>query len=150
MMYALVLFALAGATGQARAEGHVDRHGLGSAGDAQIVVTINPEARVSAIIGAPMPPPPKCGEPIELKVGIVNQGFVTAPLRAAIIGDIKGRVALHLEATKLNGAAEDTRLLHLIPLSSSATDVTVGFSIDNNIGDLGGRDRVYLLLRCVS
>jgi hypothetical protein len=120
-----------------------------SNGDAQIVVTINPEARISATAAAPMPPPAKCGTPVELKVRIVNQGYVTAPLRVAIVGDRSRRVALHMDTVKLSGRTEDARLVHLIPLSTGATDVTAAFSIHNNLGDQGGRDQVHLLVRCI-
>lgn len=123
-------------------------HAAPPAGDAQIVVTINPEARVSAIVAAPLPPPAPCGEATELKVKIVNQGVVTAPLRARLVEDGARYAALHMDAAKLSGRLEDTRLLHLIPLGAAPVDLTLAFSIDNNIGDLGGRDRVHLLVRC--
>lgn len=129
-------------------QAHYQGHGDPTSSDAQIVVTINPEARVSAVVGSSMPPTPKCGEATELRVQIVNQGFVTAPLRATVVGDGKSRVALHMDAAKLNGGPQDIRLLHFMSLVSGPTDVTVAFSIDNNVGDLGGRDRVSLLLMC--
>ena len=120
------------------------------AGDAQIIVIINPEARVSAAIGAPLPPPVKCGEAAELKIKVVNQGVVTAPLMATLVGDGSKHVDLHMEKSKLTGAPEEGRALHLIPTGPDAADVTIAFSLDRNIGDLGGRDRVHLLVRCLS
>ena len=143
-----LLFVLALGTAVAWAEDHADHHGSPPADDAQIVVTINPEARVSAVIGAPLPPPAPCGSATELNIKVINQGFVTAPLRAAIVGDGARHVALRMDSTKLSGQPQDSRVLHVIPHESGLVDVTIAFSIDNNIGDLGGRDRVHLLLRC--
>lgn len=128
--------------------GHLQTHAT-QLGDVQVLVTINPEARVSAAVAAPMPPPKKCGEVTEIVVRVINDGFVTAPLRAAIVGGARSRVALHMDIAKLSGAAEDVRQLHLIPLQQEVTDVTVAFSIEDNLGDLGGRDRVHLLVQCI-
>jgi len=118
--------------------------------DAQIVVTINPEARVSAVLGASLPSPSACGDATELKVKIINQGKITAPLRARLVDGGARIGALHMNAEKLSGQPEDSRLLHLMKLGPGPVDMTVAFSIDNNIGDLGGRDRVHLLVRCGS
>lgn len=53
-----------------------------------------------------------------------------------------------MDSAKLSGLADENRALHLIPLGPNAVDITIAFSLDTNIGDLGGRDRVHLLLRC--
>ncbi|CDO34165.1 MULTISPECIES: hypothetical protein [Alphaproteobacteria] len=116
--------------------------------DAHIVVTINPEARVSAALHQPLPLQPKCGDARDFSVEIINQGFVTAPLRAAIIDGAGDRVALHMDVQKLSGRARDLRRLHLTPLDQRASDVTVAFSLDHNVGDQGKRDRVHILMRC--
>src|SRR5262249_30812631 len=92
--------------------------------------------------------PSACGSATALKVKVINQSFITAPLRAAIVGDGARYISLHMEGTRLTGKAEDNRTLHLIPLGPDPVDVTIAFSIDKNIGDLGGRDRVHFLLRC--
>jgi hypothetical protein len=117
--------------------------------DAHIVVTINPEARVSAVIGARLPSPPACGSPTPIKVKVINQGFVTAPLRAAITGDGDQQVVLITDDAKLSGAPEDERLLQLVMQGPMPVDATIAFSIDDTVGDLAGRDRVHLLVRCV-
>jgi len=145
MRQAVVLLALVSMA--AHAEDHTHHHAAPPSGDAQIVVTINPEARVSATLGAGLPPPVACGEATELKVKIVNQGGVTAPLHARLTGDGARHAALHMDVTNLSGQSEDLRLLHLIPQGPGSVDVTVAFSIDNNVGDLGGRDRVHFLVR---
>jgi hypothetical protein len=147
MRRSLLLLALTFAV--ARAQGHAHHHqSVSPLGDAHIVVTINPEARVSAALGAPLPSPDACGSIMELKVKVINNGFVTAPLRAAILGDGVRQVALHMDSTKLAGIIEESRALLLIPLRPDAIDVTIEFGIDNNIGDHGGRDRIHLLLQC--
>ena len=145
-MRALLLLVLGSAS--AIAQDHAHHHESLPPGNAQIVVSINPEARVSAVLAAPLPAPSACGSATELKIKVINQGFITAPLRASIVGDGASRVSLHMESAKLSGNAEDHRTLHLIPLGSDPVDVTIAFSIDKNIGDLGGRDRVHFVVRC--
>lgn len=147
-MRTLLLLALGSAT--AMAENHAHHHEALPPGKAQIVLTINPEARVSAVMAAPLQAPGACGSPTELKIKVINQGFITAPLRASIVGDDTSRVSLHMDGAKLSGKTDDFRTLHLIPLGPDPVDVTIAFSIDKNIGDLGGRDRVHFVVRCVS
>jgi diadenosine tetraphosphatase ApaH/serine/threonine PP2A family protein phosphatase len=141
---------LAFGTAAALAEDHSHHHSAPPPGNAQLVVTINPEARVSVVLGAPLPPPPPCGTATELKVEVINNGFVTAPLKAEIVGDDTRFVALHMDSAKLSGTPQDSRVLHLTPRGLDLADVTIAFSIENNIGDLGGRDRVHLLVRCIN
>jgi hypothetical protein len=137
-------------SGMAVAETHdMGNMQMMSAGDAQIVVTINPEARVSAVLGASLPSPSPCSESTELKVNIVNQGRVTAPLRAKIVGDGAKLVTLHLAQEKLSGAPIDSRVLHINPLGNQPVDITIAFSVDDHVDDLGGRDRVHFLMRCL-
>jgi hypothetical protein len=50
-----------------------------------IVVTINPEARVSVALAGPMPQAHP-GTPVDLPVKVVNLGFVTATLEAELVG----------------------------------------------------------------
>ena len=145
-MRALLLLALGSAA--AIAQDHEHHHEALPPGDAQIVITINPEARVSAALAAPLPAPGACGSATELKIKVINQGFITAPLRASIVGDSASQVSLHMDSAKLSGQAEDNRTLHLIPLGLDPVDVTIAFSIDKNIGDLGGRDRVHFIVSC--
>lgn len=130
---------------------HDDHGGHGSdspPAQGHIVVTINPEARVSAVLGKPLPPAPLCGSGMDLDVQVLNNGFVTAPLRAEALGDERLKVALQIDKDKLSGEPEDLRTLHLLPMRPDPVDVTIAFSIDDTIGDLVGRDRVHLLLRC--
>lgn len=147
MRQALLLLVLASAA--ARTAEHAADHVAPSPHDAHIVVTINPEARVSAVRSATLPLPAPCGSAVTLKVKIVNQGFVTARFQASVVGDGAHRVEMHMDEAKLNGQPQDHRLLHLIPVHPGPVDVTIAFSIDDNIGGHGGHDRMHLLVRCL-
>src|SRR5262245_34493650 len=128
----------------ARADDQVhDDHA--SPSNAQIVVTINAEARVSAVARAPLPAPAPCGSPTRLAVQVINHRFITAPLRAVIAGDAARLVTIHMDGSKLTGRSEESRNLGLIPSGHDPVDLTIAFSIDNNIGDLGGRNRVHFI-----
>lgn len=96
--------------------------------DPPIKITINPEARVSVVRGGSLPPVKACGEAIELPVKITNQGFVTASLRASIVGDGGRHISVHMDGAKLSGKAEDNWTLHLIPIGPGLVDVTIAFS----------------------
>jgi hypothetical protein len=119
-------------------------------GNAHIVVSINPEARVSVTLAAPLPSPSACGSNTALNVKVINQGFITAALRASIVGEDAPRISLHMDSVRLSGKAEESRMLHLLPLGPDPVDVTIAFSIDKSIGDLGGRDRVHFVVRCLA
>jgi hypothetical protein len=145
-----VLLLLALGSAPTIAQEHAHHHDALPPGDAQIVISINPEARVSAALAAPLPAPGACGSVTELKIKVINNGFITAPLRASIVGDNAPVISLHMDSANLSGQAEEARTLHLTPLGPDLIDVTIAFNIDKNIGDLGGRDRVHLLLNCKS
>jgi hypothetical protein len=113
----------------------------------QIIVTVNPEARVNAVLGDPPPRPDKCGTPLPLKLRVVNQGGITAPLHVRLIG-APNYVAIHLDGPRLSGLSEEKRVLRVILLRPGATDITIAFSITGDNGDLVDRDRVHLLVRC--
>lgn len=116
-------------------------------GGAPIVVTINPEARVSAELNSPTPATTKCGAPIRLQVKILNQGGITAPLRAHLV-DAPAGVTIALDGAPLSGQPEDWRTIRVISKRKSDTDLTIAFSLTNGAGDLADRDRVHWLLRC--
>ena len=118
-----------------------------SAGAGQVAVTINPEARVSAVLGNAQPRPVKCGDPLPLDVKVFNQGGIMAPLHARLVGAPE-YVAIHLEGPSLSGRSEEDRILHVVLLRPGATDITIAFSIYGDNGDLVDRDRVHLLVRC--
>lgn len=146
-----VFAAMLGGTAYGQQSDHMHHHeGAPSSGDAQIVVTINPEARVSVARGVALPPPTKCATPITLVVKIFNQGSVTAPLIATIVGSGAKHVTLHMESNPLTGHRDETRTLHLIPIGTDPADVTISFEIAHNIGDFGDHDRVNFLVRCIN
>jgi hypothetical protein len=123
---------------------------MGPASDgsgAQIIVTVNPEARVSADLTSPQPAIAVCGAPLHLSVKVLNQAGITAPLRARLVDPPAG-VAMTSEGAPLSGRPEDWLMLQLVSRRREATDLTIAFSFTGDVGDLADRDRVHLLLRC--
>lgn len=114
-----------------------------------ILVTINPEARVSVRLVAALPPAPVCGSALDIAVKVVNQGYVTAPLQVFWLSEPPPGASLTLLGDSLSGAAEERRILRVTLTNPELTDVTIGFNTRNNIPDIGGRDRVHFLLNCL-
>ncbi len=135
-------------------EAHHDHQAMGaadaatSASTAPIRLTINPEARVSVEMVGTVPPAVRCGSALDLSVEVVNQGFVTAPLEAALVGTAPAGVTLYLDREPLTGVPTETRVLHVTLTQPGQTDLTVAFRARNEIPDLGGRDRVHFLAEC--
>ena len=119
-----------------------------SPGDAPIQIKINPEARVSVTLGGALPPPVICGTPAELAVKIINQGFVTARLEARLVGEPPPDASIDFPPVPLKGVPEESRTLRITLTKPVPTDLTIAFRPHNDIGDLGGRDRIHLLMRC--
>jgi hypothetical protein len=124
-----------------------DSHAPPAPGDANLIVTINPEARVSVAKAMPLPLA-ECGRPVPLKIRVVNQGFVTAPLKASLADDGDRHVRLESAGPRLTGNPNETREMRLTQLGSNPADITLVFSISEEIGDLNGRDRTHLLIAC--
>jgi hypothetical protein len=124
------------------------RRDAGLSSDAPIKITINPEARVSVSLGGELPPPPTCGTATELPVSIVNQGFVTAPLEATLVGNAPPDVRLEFSPDPLKGIPHELRILRVTLSKSVPTDLTISFRARNDVPDLGGRDRIHFLLSC--
>jgi hypothetical protein len=114
---------------------------------APVVVTINPEGRVSAALGSPLPSPVPWDTPVELAVKIVNQGFVTGHLEAQLVGDPKPRVRLDFPDDALKGVPQETRTLRLTLLKATPTDLTIAFRMRRDVPSPAGRDRVHFVLR---
>jgi hypothetical protein len=121
-----------------------------AADDAPIKITINPEARVSVARGAALPSSAICGQPLELGVKIVNQGFVTAPLEVRLVDSVPEGVAVEFPAEPLRGSPEEHRVLLLILENPGPLDITIAFRARNDIPDLDGRDRVHFFMQCES
>jgi hypothetical protein len=112
-----------------------------------IVITINPEGRVSAAIAGSLPPPVPYGAPVELAVAVVNQGFSTGRLEARLVGSPAAAATLDFRPEPLKGAPLERRTLRVTLTGGAPTDLTIAFSLRNESPDLGGRDRVHMLLR---
>lgn len=112
-----------------------------------IIVTINPEARVSVIRVGPSLRAPRDGGPIRVPVRVINKGLVTAPLRAVLLRPGHESVEVSLAGGPLGGAPQESLELELRAIGGDPLDVTIAFEISAEGGDLAGRDRVHLLLR---
>lgn len=130
---------------------HMHDHHLtegASANEPTIKITINPEARVGVTLAGALPQSAPCGTVTELRVKIVNQGFVTAPLEARLIDSTPEDVAMEFPAEPLKGIREEHRVLRLTLKKPGPLDVTVAFRAKDGLPDLGGRDRVHFLMSC--
>lgn len=115
-----------------------------------IVVTVNPEARVSVVGHGLTYRSLPCHKPIDLPVKIINLGFVTAPLVVRLVEGAPSVRGVTLLGDSLTGAREENRLLRLSLDDVGFIDLTVAFSAQHDIEDLDGRSRVHLLLECQS
>jgi len=114
-----------------------------------IIITINPEARISVALSGSLPQPPSCGTPSVLFIEIINHGFLTSRLEAELIGSVPAGTVLNFHPDPLTGAHRELRTLRLTLTSPVPTDLTLAFRSHNNAADLGGRDRIHLLMRCI-
>jgi len=125
-------------------------HDPGSA-PAPIEITISPEARVSALaMPSALPPHAVCGARLDLPVKIINQAFDTSVLKARLVGNVPPGVTLDFRPARLTGAAEEMRHLTLVLRDASPVDLTLAFTENKGIADLGGRDRIHFILSCYS
>jgi hypothetical protein len=115
--------------------------------DCPIIVTINPEGRVSAAIVGALPPPAAYGAPVELAVAVVNHGFSTGRLEARLVGSPAAAATLDFHPEPLKGAPLERRTLRVTLTGGAPADLTIAFSLRNESPDLGGRDRIHMLLR---
>lgn len=120
-----------------------------SLGDAPIKITITPEARVSVTLAGELPPPVTCGTPTDLSVKILNRGFVTVRLEAQFVGEPPVSVTLDFHPEPLKGVPQELRKLRVTLTKPGLTDLTIAFKAHNEFPDLGGRDRVHFLMRCL-
>lgn len=147
---AISMFALAAEDDRsAHQHDHGHHESAPAANDAPIQIAINPETRVSVTRGGNVPPPAACGRPIELPVKITNRGFLTAPLEATLVDNVPAGVSIEFAPKPLSGAVDEMRSLRVTLRKAELVDVTVSFRAKNDIPDLGGRDRIHLLLRCL-
>lgn len=134
--------------GQMHHDGEAHHHGDAPVRRAPIEIAINPEARVSVTLGAPMPKHQPCGRPIAIPVSIANDSFITARLEARLAGNVPKDVRLDFRPEPLSGKAQDWRALTLVLGEPGLKDITISFKAHGDIPDLGGRDRVHFLIGC--
>jgi hypothetical protein len=96
-----------------------------------------------------MPAPVTCGTPAALIVKIVNQGSVTSQLEADLVGELPAGAALEFHPAPLKGILEELRELRITLKKPGLTDVTIAFRSHREAADIGGRDRVHLLIQCI-
>src|SRR5579864_4545476 len=113
------------------------------------MITINPEARVRVALGGALPQPVSCGTAANLAVRIVNQSFTTSRLEAQFVDDVPEGVSLDFRPAPLKGVREESRNLRITLTNPDPTDLTVAFKAHNVPPDLGGRNRVHFVMRCV-
>jgi len=145
-----IVAAMLAASAAAFAQEH-HHHDMGAMapGEPPITITLNPEARVSVARAGALPPPVKCGTPAELAIKIVNQGNFTLRLEARLVADPPPGATLHFEPEPLTGAPQELRKLHITLTTPGTHDLTVAFKARHEAPDLGGRDRVHFLMRCL-
>jgi hypothetical protein len=121
---------------------------VGARAEAPIKIAVNPEVRVSVSRGGELPPPVSCGEALEVPVSIVNQGFLTAPLEATLVDSVPEGASVLFSPEPLTGMREERRTLRITLTKPGLVDITVAFRAKRDISDLGGRDRIHLLVEC--
>ena|SRR5579863_7203048 len=129
---------------------HMEAAHVGSAGDSPIRITINPEARIIAVLDGSLPRPAPCGVASDLPVKVLNQGRVTARLEAQFIGEAPSGVTLDFHPEPLTGRAEEVLQLRITLTSPGPVDLTIGFRAKHEMPDFGGLDRVHFLMRCLA
>lgn len=132
----------------AQSSNGVERHSPPGGGAATLQITINPESRVSVTRIGELPQPAPCGTPVAIPVSIVNRGFFTGSLEASWAGSPVEGGTLSWAPRPMSGAPRETRVLHVSWSQSGPVDVTIAFKARGDRPDLGGRDRVHLLLSC--
>jgi hypothetical protein len=124
-----------------------DTAGAAMPGDAHVRVTINPEGRVSVALGVALPAPAPYGTPVDFRVEIINQGFATGRLEAQLVGIPPAGATLDFRPEPLKGVPRETRTMRITLTGTAPTDLTIAFRLHNEFPDLGGRDRIHLLMR---
>jgi hypothetical protein len=115
---------------------------------APLRITINPEARVSAMLAGELPPPAPCGTAVDLAVSVLNHGFVTAQLEAHWVGDAPPGARLEFRPAPLSGATQELHSLKIYLTHPGPTDLAIAFKARDDVPDLGGRNRVHFLMSC--
>src|SRR5262249_32956628 len=93
-------------------------------GRVPLLLTVNPESRISVELSADaLPAPAACGTPIELPVKIVNQGLVTFVLQAHLVDDVPEGVTVEFPSDPLLGIPEEARVVRVMLRNRTPVDV---------------------------
>jgi hypothetical protein len=121
---------------------HEQDHHVGT----PVVVTINPEARVSVALSRSLLPAPSSADSVTLQVAVLNDAFITLPLEAVLLDPVHAGVTLEFPRAALTGQPREHRTLTLRMERQGPVDITVGFRLEDERADLGGRDRFHFLV----
>ncbi|MEZ2346066.1 hypothetical protein [Terriglobus sp. RCC_193] len=132
------------------AQDHVHRDGK-PVDTAPITITINPESRVSVVLSGRLPDPTPCGVLTIIPIKIINQSFSTLQLEASLIDDSSfSNITIDFHPASLKGIPEESRSLGIKLSHPGPIDVTLSFGARYVAHDLGGRDRIHFMMRCLS
>ena len=70
-------------------------------------------------------------------------------LEAELVDDVPPGVKLDFHPVPLKGVPEELRVLRITLTQAGPVDLTIAFRAHNVVPDLGGRDRVHFLMRCL-
>lgn len=111
-----------------------------------VLVSVNPEARVYASLQEPKVHRTGANTVCDIPVVVHNVGLVTASVQAALLEPSNGSVELLWNTRPLSGDQVEARSLGLVTSLEGFLEVTVSFCLPLELPDLGGRDRVRLVL----
>lgn len=117
--------------------------------EARIVITINPEGRVSVATKGELPASARQGVPLAIGMEIINLGYMTGQLEAVLTGNAPAGASVGIEHASLKGTQKEQRTLMITLAHVGTSDLTIAFRLRNESPDLGGRDRIHFLLRGV-
>ena len=117
--------------------------------EAQIEISIRPEARVSVARAAAAPPASHCGDETALLIRIVNQSYITSGINVQS-GNTLGadQLAISPITPALSGEPVEYRVLNIHPKSQGPVEIALRFDAGPGTADLGSRSTVPLLLTC--
>lgn len=116
-------------------------------GDAFFLIVINPEARVTITALRRLCRTVRPNESVTMTAIVQNQGFVTGPLRMWLEPS-DAPIQVMLEGAELTGLPDQHVKIHLVVAEPTVIAVEIHVRAASMTGDLGGRDRVQMLIRC--
>lgn len=111
-----------------------------------ITLAVNPEARIYASLHEPAVRRIRPNTACDIPVAIQNTGLVTASVEATLLEPSDGSVQLRWNARPLSGDETEVRSLGIVTPRAGFLEVTVSFCFPFELPDLGGRDRIRLVL----